>query len=87
MLRAKPEALLLMSRVLGHMDPSFLVLKVPSWGFPWMFRTETGSECDSICSPEATFLSCLEGWLGIHCFPPSFPRLTRSASPDSRRSV
>lgn len=40
MLRAKPEALLLMSRVLGHMDPSFLVLKVPSWGFPWMFRRD-----------------------------------------------
>lgn len=29
MLRAKPEALLLMCRVLGHVDPSFLALKVP----------------------------------------------------------
>lgn len=45
MLRVKPEALLLICRVLGHMGP----LSV-SPGFPWMLCTQAGTECSFLCS-------------------------------------
>lgn len=29
---------------------AFLVLKVPSWGFPWMYHIQTGTQYGSVCS-------------------------------------